>query len=33
MPEDLESSSTNMASDHGVVKARRSIAMTWGRSA
>ena len=31
-PEGLESSSTNMASDQGVVKARRSIEMTCGRS-
>jgi hypothetical protein len=28
----LDSSITNMTSDHGVVKARRSMAMTCGRS-
>ena len=33
MPDGLESSSTNIASDHGVGNARRSIAMTCGRSA
>jgi hypothetical protein len=32
MPEGLESSSTNIASDHGVGKERRSIEMTAGRS-
>ncbi len=33
IPDGLESSSTNIASDQGVGNARRSIAMTWGRSA
>src|SRR5919108_2138948 len=33
MPDGFESSSTNMASDHGVVNARRSMATTCGRSA
>src|ERR687886_142817 len=33
MPDGLESSSTNIASDHGVGNARRSIAITCGRSA
>ena len=33
MPDGLDSSSTNIASDHGVVNARRSIATTCGRSA
>src|SRR3954462_10992416 len=33
MPEGFESSSTNIASDHGVGNARRSIAITCGRSA
>jgi hypothetical protein len=33
MPDGFDSSSTNIASDHGVGKARRSIAMTCGRSA
>ena len=32
MPEGLESSSTNIASDHGVGKERRSIEITAGRS-
>ena len=32
IPDGLESSSTNIASDHGVGNARRSIEMTWGRS-
>ena len=31
-PEGLDSSSTNIASDHGVGNARRSIEMTCGRS-
>ena len=33
MPLGLDSSSTNIARDHGVGNARRSIAMTCGRSA
>ncbi len=32
IPEGLESSSTNIASDHGVGNARRSIPITCGRS-
>ena len=32
IPDGLESSSTNIASDHGVVKERRSMARTAGRS-
>jgi hypothetical protein len=32
IPDGLDSSSTNIASDHGVGKARRSIEMTCGRS-
>jgi hypothetical protein len=32
IPDGLESSSTNIASDHGVWKERRSIASTAGRS-
>jgi hypothetical protein len=32
MLDGFESSSTNIASDHGVGKARRSIARTAGRS-
>ena len=31
-PDGLDSSSTNIASDHGVGNARRSIAITCGRS-
>ncbi len=31
MPDGLESSSTNIASDHGVGNARRSIATTCGQ--
>src|SRR3954470_9964681 len=33
MPEGFESSSTNIARDHGVVNARRSTAITCGRAA
>ena len=33
MPDGFESSRTNIASDHGVGNARRSIAITCGRSA
>jgi hypothetical protein len=33
IPDGLEISSTNIASDHGVGNARRSMAMTCGRSA
>jgi hypothetical protein len=33
MPDGFDSSSTNIARDHGVGNERRSMAIAWGRSA